>query len=168
MSIRNLIAALTVLAVALAGGTAFASSNDEPAPVKKVQVDKTGKVTKTDETLKRDNKRMPDRRLKTKETPRRGDRILKVKGKQPVHRPAPEVKRMKTQDIKPAPHVERGTKPTTGPAPTKTDTTTKVPGPGGDDDAKTLKRDPKVVKGAPVEKREEPTKPSAPIERAPK
>jgi len=162
MSVRSLIAALTVLSLAF-GGTALASPNDAPTPLKRVQVDKTGKKTKTDDTVKRDRKRMPARKLKTDDAPRKGKTPLKVKTRKPVRRPDATPRRSKTQDIKPAPRVDRGTKPTTGPAPTKRDD-------GSDYEANGDKRatDTKVKRDTRPTTKRDPKIPVAPGKRAPK
>lgn len=171
MSFRTLIAAMTVLGLAL-GGTALAAPGD--APLTKVKVDKTGHVTKTDATVKKgDTKKAPPRKLTTRRAPptRKGDKTLEpgtsgTLGK----RPPMKTQRMKTQDIKPAPRVERGTKPTTGPAPTKKPSTSRV----GADDGEGVKtvggKKPAAVKDAPAVKKpaDDTPVPAGPVERAPK
>lgn len=184
MSFRTLIAAMTVLGLAL-GGTALAAPGD--APLTKVKVDKTGNVTKTDATVKKgDTKKAPPRKITTRRAPptRKGDKTLKpgtsgTLGK----RPPMKTQRMKTQDIKPAPKVERDTLPTTGPAPTKTAPAgSKVGQPGaapstsriGSEDGEGVKtvggKKPAPVKDAPAAKKpaDGTPSPAGPVERAPK
>ncbi|PKN56044.1 MAG: hypothetical protein CVU56_18105 [Deltaproteobacteria bacterium HGW-Deltaproteobacteria-14] len=171
MSFRPLITTLTVLGLAL-GGTALATPGD--APLKKVQVDKTGNVTKTDGAVKKgDTKKAPPRKITTRRaTPtRKGDKTLKPAKTGTVgKRPPMKTQRMKTQDIKPAPRVERGTKPTTGPAPTKKPSTSRV-GAGDDEGVKTVGgKKPAAVKDAPAVKKpvDGPPRPAGPVKRAPK
>lgn len=180
MSLRTLIAALTCIGLAF-GGTALATPGD--APLKKVEVDKTGHVTKTDGAVKKaETKKAPPRKIVTSRPApgRTGDKTLKPTKAGTAGKRAPmATKRMHTQDIKPAPKVERGTKPSTGTTPTKRDTTTKVDkatttpatsrvGAGDDERVKTVDKKPIPAKDVPVKRDDTTIAPAGPVKRAPK